>query len=191
MGDQSLVNEDEVTNSDGTKIFDIPQDGTCRGKASKEGFIDNNFEFEVSCNNVPNCLFEHLIVLSPDLHPEQTRIMMTWNDKPNDMDLHVMAVKKSDKSTCRTYYSRKNSCHKISLDVDNTQGGQNGAETITLEDNAINQQYVYIIGVEDYRFDNNGGKDFANSRAAITLTNGIKTGQHQMPSNLQKPNKRM
>ena len=116
---------------------------------------------------------------------------MTWNDKPNDMDLHVMAVKKSDKSTCRTYYSRKNSCHKISLDVDNTQGGQNGAETITLEDNAINQQYVYIIGVEDYRFDNNGGKAFANCRATITLTNGIKTEPYQMPSNLQKPNMRM
>ena len=187
VDDQFLGNE--VTNSDGTIIFDIPRDGTYSGKSSKEGFIDNNFEFEVYCNNVPDCLFKHLLVMSPDLQQEQTRIMMTWHDKPNDLDLHMMAVKKSDKSTCRTYYGQN--CRKTSLDVDNTQGGQNGAETITLEDNTINQQYVYVIGVEDYGFYADKGQAFVNSRVMVTITNGIKTELNQMPSNLQKPSERM
>ena len=187
LDDQLLGNE--VTNSDGTIIFDIPRDGTYSGKSSKEGFIDNNFEFEVYCNNVPDCLFKHLLVMSPDLQQEQTRIMMTWHDKPNDLDLHMMAVKKSDKSTCRTYYGQN--CRKTSLDVDNTQGGQNGAETITLEDNTINQEYIYIIGVKDYNFYYDEGQAFVNSQAMVTITNGNKTEQNQMPSNLQKPSELM
>ena len=129
--------------------------------------------------------------MSPDLQQDQTRIMMTWHDMPYDLDLHVMAVKKSDNSTCRTYYGNMDSCEKIYLDIDNTEGGQNGAETITLEDNTINQQYVYVIGVEDYGFYADKGQAFVNSRVMVTITNGIKTELNQMPSNLQKPSERM
>ena len=65
--------------------------------------------------------------------------MMNWEkDSPQDLDLHIIAVKKFKKfKTCRTYFDRKNSCEKISLDLDNTRGGQNGAETITLQDNSM------------------------------------------------------
>ena len=101
--------------------------------------------------------------------------MMNWEkNTPNDLDLHIVAVKKFKKSkTCRTYFGRKNSCEKISLDLDNTRGGQNGAETITLQDNSINKDYVYLIGIEDYRWESNG-TPFLSAGATITITNGVK-----------------
>ena len=64
--------------------------------------------------------------------------MMNWEkNTPNDLDLHIVAVKKKQFKTCRTYFGKKNVCEKISLDLDNTRGGQNGAETI--QDNSINK----------------------------------------------------
>ena len=92
---------------------------------------------EVECTTA-DCPNKRLVSLSPKLEAGETRIIMTWeNDDPADIDLHVMAVKKSDRSrsTCRTFYQEKNNCEKISLDLDNTSGGHNGAETITLLDN--------------------------------------------------------
>ena len=116
---------------------------------------------------------------------------MTWSDMPYDLDLHVMAVKKLDNSTCKTFFGNMDSCEKISLDVDNRSGGQNGAETLTLEDKTINQQYIYIIGVKDYNFYYDEGQAFVNSQAMVTITNGNKTEQNQMPPNLQKLSEQM
>ena len=77
---------------------------------------------------------------------------MSWEkDCPRDVDLHVISVKKPDQSTCRTYFSNKNGCTGVSQDVDNTQGGYNGAETVTLLNNSINEDFTYLIGIEDYR----------------------------------------
>ena len=41
-------------------------------------------------------------------------------------------------------------------------------------DNTVNQNYVYIIGVEDYGFEN-AGADFLQSGAIVTITNGQNT----------------
>ena len=38
----------------------------------------------------------------------------------------------------------------------------------------MNQNYVYIIGVEDYGFEN-AGADFLQSGAIVTITNGQNT----------------
>jgi len=52
--------------------------------------------------------------------------------QPRDLDLHVIEF--NDNYQCETYYSNKNGCYGLSLDVDNTQGGDNGSETITWSD---------------------------------------------------------
>merc|ERR1719251_345823 len=100
---------------------------------------------------------------------------MTWEkERPADVDIHVMSVRRSDNQTCRTFYGYKTGCPEISLDLDNTRGGLNGAETMTLLDNTVNKDYVYVIGIEDYNFESNG-TPFLNSKAAVTITNGVKT----------------
>merc|ERR1712062_248735 len=116
-----------------------------------------------------------LVAVSPTLALGETRIIMSWEtENPRDIDIHVMSVKKSDRSTCETSYRQKNSCKKINLDQDNTQGGHNGAETLTLMDSAINKDYVYLIAIEDYKFESNG-TPFLSSGARIQVTNGVKT----------------
>lgn len=137
---------------------------------------------EVQCTS-EDCSNKKLVSMSPTLQAGQTRIMLTWeNDDPQDIDIHIVAVKKDDHTSCRTYYSNKAGCTKISLDLDNTEGGLNGAETMTLLDNAINKDYVYVIGIEDYNFENSG-TPFLNSKAAVTITNGVKTVYKHMVAN--------
>ena len=105
--------------------------------------------------------------------------MMNWEkNTPNDLDLHIVAVKKFKQfKTCRTYFGKKNVCEKISLDLDNTRGGQN--ETITLQDNSINNDKVYLIGIEDYGWEADG-TPFLSAGATITITNGVKTAVMKM-----------
>ena len=61
--------------------------------------------------------------------------MMAWVAKPADVDIHVMTIKSSDNSLCRTWYQHKNGCASISKDLENTEGGLNGAERVTLLEN--------------------------------------------------------
>jgi len=134
---------------------------------------------EVQCTSA-DCPNKKLVAMSPTLAAGETRIMLTWEtEDPSDIDIHIVSVKKSDHSTCRTYYGNKSGCKKISQDLDNTSGGQNGAETMTLLDNAINKDYVYLIGIEDYNFESNG-TPFLSSGATITVTNGVKTVYDRM-----------
>ena len=101
---------------------------------------------------------------------------MTWEkNDPKDLDIFVMAVSKVNSTTCLTYYGQKNGCEEISLDVDNTNGGLNGAETVTLLNNTINKDYVYIIAVEDYQYSigNTNGSAFLESWAAVRITNNV------------------
>ena len=115
------------------------------------------------------------MALSPLLEAGLSRIIMTWaTDIPRDLDLHVMAIKRSDGNLCRTYYANKNGCPSIALALDNTAGGLNGAETVTLEDNSVNSLYTYLVAIKDYRFENNGAS-FPQSKAHVSITNGLQT----------------
>ena len=68
--------------------------------------------------------------LSPNLTPEQNyRLVMNWGHDPRDLDLHAIQFRNNQQ--CETYFANKNGCKGLYLDVDNTQGGDKGAETIT------------------------------------------------------------
>ena len=51
---------------------------------------------------------------------------------------------------CETYYNDRHGCPGLGLDVDNTSGGNNGAETITWETAG---DFVYLLFVYDYSND--------------------------------------
>jgi len=165
--------------SDGTAFIEVHKNGYYSVQIKADGFIDADFEMEVQCTS-SDCVNKKLISMSPTLEAGQTRIMLTWEkDEPSDIDIHIVAVKKSDHSACRTYYGNKAGCTKISLDLDNTEGGTHGAETMTLLDNAINKDYIYVIGIEDYNFESSG-EPFLNSGASLTVTNGVKSATKKM-----------
>jgi len=98
--------------------------------AAKAGYETYNSTVSIM-NNAPVQIVA--FSLSPTLTPDQNyRLVMTWGPQPSDLDLHVIEF--DDNYVCETYYSNKNGCFGLSLDVDNTQGGNNGAETITWGD---------------------------------------------------------
>ena len=60
---------------------------------------------------------------------EQTRIILSWPDKPNDLDIHVRGFQDKKEmvldgdNACHVYYKDKCGCPLVCLDVDNTNGG--------------------------------------------------------------------
>ena len=169
-----VVADDVPFNSDGTLFVGVSANGRYSIQIKADGFINADFEMEVSCSST-DCPNEKLVTLSPLMPPGQTRIMINWEKaKPADIDVHVVSVKKSDNSHCKTYFNNKNGCNEVSLDLDNRHGGLNGAETVTLTNNQINSQYRYLVAIMDYEF-RHGGEEFINSGASVTITNGQST----------------
>ena len=167
--DGSIVFFDVPVDKDGTKSIELPKTGNYTVKISADGFIDNIIQ------NAFDEDIDIFVALSPELLPEETRIILTWDENPKDLDIFVMAVSKVSSTTCLTYYAQKNGCDEISLDLDNTNGGLNGAETVTLLNNTINKDYVYIIAIEDYHYTigNTNGSDFLESWATVRITNNV------------------
>ena len=174
-----IVADDLPFGSDGTLFVPVSSNGRYSVNVKADGFINADFEMVVACTS-SSCPNQKLVSLSPVMPPGQTRIMINWDtNNPRDIDTHIMAVKRSDNSTCKTWYGSRNGCQSISQDLDNTGGGLNGAETVTLTDNAINSAYRYLIAIEDYRFEDNG-TPFLNSGAGVTVTNGQRTVERKM-----------
>lgn len=85
------------------------------------------------------------IIVTPTLQPGQIRFVLSWPDKPKDLDLHsFFAV--SMFSICEVYFGKRQ-CAGVVLDTDNYDYGTNGAETITI--NTLGN-YVYSIAINNY-----------------------------------------
>ena len=167
--DGTPVFVDVPVDKDGTKSIELPDINFYEVKISADGFIDNIIQ-EFYDTDV-----DIFVALSPELLPEETRIILTWEkNDPKDLDIFVMAVSKVSSTSCLTYYAYDD-CEEISLDLDNTNGGLNGAETVTLLNNTINKDYVYIIAVEDYQYSigNTNGSAFLDSGATVRITNNV------------------
>jgi len=173
-----IVADSVAVDGNGFVSIQVFQNGIYTVVIEASGFITSEFEMTVACSSDSDseCVYNpKTAILSPELAPGETRIIMTWETNvPSDLDIHVISVRKSDSSICRTYYGNQGGCEQISLDNDNTSGGEAGAETVTLLDNSINQDYVYLIGVEDYGFVD-GGIPFLSAGAQISITNGLST----------------
>ena len=187
--DGSIVGDNVQVNTEGIAEFYSCQIGTFTVHVESAGFIAADTTIEVGCEQA-DFTVERLVSISPELEYGETRIIMSWEtDIPRDVDIHVISVRNSDQSTCRTYYGNKNGCTKISQDVDNTNGGNNGAETITLLDNTINKDFTYLIGIEDFQWDGQGETNFLESGSKITITNGVSTEvDHMVASSITFPN---
>ena len=178
--DGSSVADNVQVNTNGVAQYNSCLIGTFAINVKSVGFIAANATVEVGCEQT-DFTVERLVSISPELEFGETRILMTWEtDSPKDLDIHVISVRNSDQATCRTYYGNKDNCTMISQDADNTSGGNDGAETVTLLDNSINKDYTYLIGIEDYNWRGNGQTDFLQSGAKITITNGVKAEVVQM-----------
>ena len=85
------------------------------------------------------------IPLTPEVEEGKIRIVLSWPDGPADLDIHSL-FKVTKIRKCHVYFGNKD-CTGLNLDVDNTKGGKNGVETITI--NSLGN-YIYSFYVHKY-----------------------------------------
>ena len=71
---------------------------------------------------------------------------MNWGRLPKDLDLHALQFSNSEPNrSCETYFGHKSGCDGLYLEVDNTKGGEHGAETITWTEPGDNWYLLYVF----------------------------------------------
>ncbi len=111
-------------------------------------------------------------LMSKKLPPQSARFVLSWGDKPSDLDIHLVA-----NAYHISYRNTRNIPSKAKLDKDTTNGY--GAETITVD--ALDQEDAYKVLV--HNFSNNAPLDnkvqirvYANNQLdnIVTLSNSNK-----------------
>ncbi|TBL77215.1 hypothetical protein EYY94_07025, partial [Obesumbacterium proteus] len=128
-----------TSGTDGKYEISIPQ-GVYYVKASATGFItlDSTLDIQTVTDQQKD------FVLSPNLDGKAARIVLTWNDKPADLDSYLWVPTVGNPSSLiKVYYSAKSpSGADATLDVDARNGY--GPETITV--NSMHPGvYCYVV----------------------------------------------
>jgi len=110
------------------------------------GYLDYNI------SHLPWVSHEVLLAISPALAGSQVRLVLEWAGYPHqgskDMDIHML-FRPNDYVDCDVHWSWTD-CGGVHLDVDNINGGQAGAETMTIEQPTSS---VYTVFLDNYRGD--------------------------------------
>eukprot|EP00091_Calanus_sinicus_P006571 TRINITY_DN17275_c0_g1_i1.p1 TRINITY_DN17275_c0_g1~~TRINITY_DN17275_c0_g1_i1.p1 ORF type:complete len:250 (-),score=65.44 TRINITY_DN17275_c0_g1_i1:336-1085(-) len=111
--------------SDGSAFISISSSGLYIVEIKAAGFILDTEEILVNCS-CGDCekKNERLVTLFPEFEVGETKIILSWDDKP--VDMHVMTIKKSDNALCRTWFDGQNDCASILHDLDDVQGTETG-----------------------------------------------------------------
>ncbi|MFP4664072.1 MAG: YfaP family protein [Bacteroidales bacterium] len=138
---QILFEDDELfTDYEGKVRFDIiEEDGNYPVKFSMEGYIPATYEFEVRAGTI----FRNRFSVSPVLDIGSMRVVLDWDRRPRDLDVHFMNRGKYHISYHNTRVLQDGSGQ---LDRDDRNGF--GPETITIKD--VNENDVYACFVHDY-----------------------------------------
>merc|ERR1712077_97407 len=98
----------------------------------------------------------------PDL-----RLILTWGPSPSDLDSEVKFFDASGNEVCKLNWNNKHCEEYASLDVDETNGGNNGPETITIKNVPEGVKVMYYV----YDYSNKIGRSmsWADSDAKGTV----------------------
>ncbi len=105
--------------------------------------------------------------MTPVVQPGQMRFVLSWPYAPQDLDIHSI-FKISRFTQCEVYFGER-ICLGTSLDTDNSEGGINGVETITI--NTLGN-YVYTFAVHKY-VDLSNGSAFGDSAIPNIDSNNV------------------
>ena len=119
--------------------FNVPLDVLKEGQKVKvlvkrSGFISLLKKVHVEAGSI----WENKILLSPLMPEHSARFVLTWNEKPEDLDLHL----KSEDFHI-SYQNKRSVTDKASLDRDGRKGF--GPETITLLDIKPDENYDLYV----------------------------------------------
>ena len=149
-----LMAKTQVT-EEGEAVALVSSNGLFLVKVEASGFITFERELDLDCNpsDCDACLedLNIFVPLSPMMEDDiSVRFSLSWGEKPQDLDLHSYRKSWKDSTECETWYSHKK-CDLMVLDLDNTKGGDNGAETITLKKDESQLDKIMMISVHLYK----------------------------------------
>jgi hypothetical protein len=127
-----------------------------------------------------------VIALNPKLKDgEEARLVLSWGSNPSDLDSMVDVIDSNGNRINTLYYHRKtlsntrNSKTYMTLDVDETEGGDNGPETITLKHIPAGYKFKYYI--KDYsKKIGTEGMSWKDSGAKVTIYGPEGKGEIEM-----------
>lgn len=141
--------------------FPVPEDGVYYFKFIKEGYIEANYKFEV----IASTIFNNRFTVSPFTKLGALRIVLDWDRRPADLDLHLIKEGSYHVSYRDTRAAADGSAQ---LDRDDTNGY--GPETITI--NRTDQSAIYTCYVVDYTNQtNNDSRALSQSKATVRVYN--------------------
>jgi len=109
----------------------------------------------------------------------EMRLILTWGPTPSDLDSRIKFFDASGDEICKLYWNNKKCDDYASLDVDVSNGGDNGPETITIKNVPEGVKVLYYV----YDYSNKIGRDMtwsqAEAKATVWGPNG--GGSHVVP----------
>ena len=160
-----------AVDSNGTILLPISSNGKYSATVTKPGYLTATsfHEVSVSMDQCPHLALSQLVPLSPTLAPGCVRLSLIWGKEPADLDLYSFKVNSADTDErCLTYYcDGKDPCGCASFDVDNTRGGEEGAETITYCGCNEHEDFTHMVWVDDL---SGKGASMLSSQARILVT---------------------
>lgn len=168
-----------TTDQEGIISVPIQSNGDYSIKVTSLDYLEDNSELSVSCDPTAcgDCSPTLLVSLSPKLTNGSVRLIMNWGKKPEDLDVHVFQINQNNLKTCDTYWHKTSQCTGVKLDLDNTKGGDKGAESVTFSDISNNNQFIYMVYVDDFSRD---AQQFIKSGTHVTIMDGIVAVKSQM-----------
>jgi hypothetical protein len=141
--------------------FKVPEDGVYHFKFKKEGYIEASYKFEV----IASSIFNNRFTVSPFTKLGSVRIVLDWDRRPADLDLHLIKEGSYHLSFRDTRVAADGSAQ---LDRDDTNGY--GPETITI--NRTDQSAIYTCYVVDYtNHTNSNSRALSQSKATVRVYN--------------------
>jgi len=161
-----------LTNSDGEALIPISKNGEYDVQVTLQGYFNATSVLTIDCDtsNCP-CSPEHAVSLAPTPSKGEVIIIMNWDEKPKDLDIHVLLSNANTKTTCHTSYE-ENGCTGVSLDLDSYDGGLEGAETITF-DNSTTQGSSSIYMIYVHNFEDSPSATLGESNVRLKIASSI------------------
>lgn len=131
----------------GTRAIEDIMDGKLYIGAQKKGYI----EFMDSLKIETGTVFRNTFAMTKTIPLEKIRFVLTWAEKPMDLDLHLRGKNLNREDFHISYRDKKSIPNLAKLDRDDTNGY--GPETITLD--RIEDQGEYSLFVHNYSNDEN------------------------------------
>ncbi len=154
------VVEETETSSNGEYYVNLPL-GNYTVHVEKEGYVPNDFNIVVQGGFSSH----QNASLSPVETGEKYRIVLTWGERPNDLDSHLEGYASDDGAMYHVYYGDLQAQdHEgtvvCNLDLDDTDSY--GPETITLQCTSTKPYYYYV-----YNFSSTNELPVSNAQVKI------------------------